>query len=388
MWRAVVCTLAALALGTTAPNPASAQPASDADGPDFDFPFPDPIAIPAPSRPPHPFGNSSPTQEQRAQLVPLSGAGEIDFPIDIEKLGFGDWRPSNKVTIWAKLWFNGEGDPVDCSGRMNASGWSGQSRSEGLDRKAVIAAFCEQFLTSARFKLAHWYGAKVERGYVDAEIAIRIRHKVKEPLRFLARDKGTGFDIRVKWAVREDDPSKQELRCDSDGILTRGVQHDICEQFMRSPELLSRIGLDKPDARRSRNLTLYLDREEAPLSGKSTVSFSRRSSARVFPYYVNTIQGDLPRLSKEDVLIELPFSRLDNPLWHGRSRWEGTVAVGFVVDRNGKVIKCAPLKGSGSALVDNATCAAAVNWARITFRRNAPEGPAYISTNVTWRRAQ
>lgn len=341
--------------------------------PDIEFPQTFGLIPPPPPVSPRPF----------AENVPLDGAGELIFPVDITRIGFGDWRSGEPIIIDALLRFDGEGDPLDCAIRSVRT-TSGVKLPPGLDRAALRTAFCQQFRSVARFKLASWYGAEVKGGFVNAQVIVRVDHKLKKPLRLVSKEKGTGIVVEVERGKTHPN-GLWPLLCDSNGILSRSEDRKVCRLIRDEPGFKSALALEDTPGRRSRYSRIFLETLSAPLSGEAHSKFSYQKTA-FQPRYRILPREAYPSVTSDQVEFRLSVSVADNPLWSdGIRSWTGRVSVQLEVLPNGRVQRCVPIESSGNAWVDNSTCSAIVRKARIRFRGERPQGPVFYRTGVTWR---
>lgn len=318
-----------------------------------------------------------------AENVPLDGAGELIFPVDIKRIGFGVWRPGEPIIIEALLQFDGEGDPLDCSIRGIRS-MSGTKLPPRVDRAELRTAFCEQFRSVARFKLASWYGAEVKGGFVNAQVIVRVDHELKKPMRLVSKEEGTGIVVNVRRGKTHPN-GLWPLLCDSNGILSRSEDRKVCRLIRDEPGFKSALALEDTPARRSRYSRIFLETLGAPLSGQAHSKFSYYKTAYQPEYRIPPREA-YPSVTSDQVEFRLSVSGAENPLWNdGFKDWTGRVVVQLEVLPNGRIKRCVPIDSSGNAWVDNSTCSAVVRKARIRFRGERPAGPVFYRTGVTWQ---
>ncbi|MBX7456903.1 hypothetical protein K3152_01460 [Qipengyuania sp. 1NDH17] len=317
--------------------------------------------------------------------VPLTGAGSVKAPLDPGGLRFGLHIPAGAMELGVKVWFDANGEPDDCGFANHDNLGDYDARRYFPSYKVLREQICAQAMENWSFKLADWYGAKVDRGFATVDFRITPTVKLAEPLeatRYLP-----SASVRVDYWAREGEAPTCTVRT----ALTDPAQAEaICAWVLVDPE---KNLMPLEDGR----VTPYRTTQPLLLDWNETsLEVQRRPSFKVFDFtslVYRRLDRDLPEGSVQDigaVGFESRLSPDDNPAWRTTDhRWTGRTLSLLGIDDRGRVRTCVPLKTSGSAQVDNGVCAAMVRKSRAA-KGKAPAGQRYryVVAPALWKPAR
>jgi len=322
------------------------------------------------------YGNvPSQTIEISSDNIDLSGAGTMRFDADLAKMEkFIPPTAGSKISL--KLWFNSEGTPVQCDPAVEI-------------KSDFPRALCQQMMNSAHFKLSPGFGLMLKKGFVmvDALYQAPTQFEPDLPIRFVRSSEGVWAFLGVLYPQ----PNKANNdRCIAQSPnLSMQASNAICSAYLAQEEKTRKVctNIVSDSSTKMVTMSCWIAVHPTPSSARGEVL------PVVVPGYRNVniryASDQTPvseRLSSKDGQIILPISQEDYPSMAIRLSLSGRVAVLLGVSADGKVANCRPLTSSGSAFLDNSTCALMVQRGHFRFSSaTLPySGLRYIKSATTW----
>lgn len=305
------------------------------------------------------------------QEVPVDRAGVLDFTPDDDALGISGWTGGLPAEARVRMWFDGQGQPVDCNVLTTSTGWA--EAPEGWDREAFVAGICSEFMAKASFTYAEWFDLPVERAFIEREVAISRWLTPEEPVHLVSRAAGEPVELSVDWRTRS---------CTIDWlrVLDQSHRDAVCAAFLTSDEA-ARIASGNSTATR---LIAYIPGRLGD-GGAVSVSMGRVQAAGYGTRWPDLEVNEDLVLQPEDGSFSADLGLEDIPLGRG---WtiDARIRMLLGIAPDGSVATCRPLSSNTFAAIDNATCAALVERGHYQHSQEVDwTGLRYMVQTVRWQ---
>ena len=312
--------------------------------------------------------------------VELTNAGNVKFPVDFTQLSTpGDVEQTTDI----KLWFHAEGKVVQCDMVKGET--------------ANATALCAQAMARAQLSFAPGFSQPLRRGFVIVRVMVtpsRIYQlEPDHPIDF----SGGNAAVSMTLALSTQPNGAASPHCSvASGFLpwrdqtklSDEVQSQICTAFLdrraNGEEPCRALGSPASP------LPSIYQCHIAARPGAFTSSVQRHAAE--VPEYVHADvrypPDDTPpadRLGAQDGQLQPRIGSSDYPPLMLRLGLSGRVQMLLGVRSDGGIATCRPLVSSGTAALDNATCALLARRGRYEFRTTpAYQGLRYATTSISW----